>query len=67
MYVCPECGDLGCGAISAVIEQVEDKIIWRDFGYQNNYLDEIIFDDYESINTIVFNKVEYENAIKSAL
>lgn len=67
LYVCPECGDLGCGAVSAVVEQVEDKIIWRDFGYQNNYLDEIIFDDYESINTIVFDKVEYENAIKSAL
>ena len=67
LYVCPECGDLGCGAVSAIIEQVEDKIVWRDFGYQNNYLDEIISDNYKSINTIVFDKVEYKNAIEGAL
>jgi hypothetical protein len=30
VYVCPECGDLLCGAITAVIERVGDEIIWRD-------------------------------------
>src|SRR4051812_35677270 len=43
LYVCPECGDLGCGAVSIVIEQIGDKIVWRDFGYQNNYEDEVNF------------------------
>jgi len=37
LYVCPECGDLSCGAISAVIERTGDVAVWRDFGYQNDY------------------------------
>ena len=28
VYVCPECGDLGCGAVSVVIEAAGDQIIW---------------------------------------
>ncbi len=67
LYVRPECGGLGCGAVSAVIEQIGNEIIWRDFGYESNYLDEVYFDGYESLNSIVFDKVEYEKVIKSAL
>jgi hypothetical protein len=37
MYVCAECGDLGCGAVTAVVEVDGDKIVWREFGYQNDY------------------------------
>ena len=37
LYVCPECGDLGCGAVSVVIETDGSGIIWRDFAFQNNY------------------------------
>jgi hypothetical protein len=66
LYVCPECGDLGCGAVSAAIEQIGDKIIWRDFGYQNNYEDEVIFGEYKNINPIAFNKAEYEKIIRGA-
>jgi hypothetical protein len=29
VYVCPECADLLCGAITAVIERVGDEIVWR--------------------------------------
>src|SRR4051812_7310923 len=35
LYVCPECGDLACGAITLVIERNGDRIIWRDFAFQN--------------------------------
>ncbi|NEW06880.1 oxidoreductase [Paenibacillus sp. SYP-B3998] len=31
ILVCPECGDLDCGFISAIIEEENDLIIWRDF------------------------------------
>lgn len=37
LYVCAECGDIGCGAISVRIERKQNQIIWRDFAYQNNY------------------------------
>lgn len=67
LYVCPECGDLGCGAISAVIEPVGDKIIWRDFGYENNYEEEVRFNGYENIKSFTFDKNEYETVLRSAL
>jgi hypothetical protein len=33
--VCPECADLGCGCISAVVRSEKGFYIWSDFGYEN--------------------------------
>src|SRR5215469_8669872 len=35
IYGCPECGDFECGAITAEIIEINDKIIWRNFAYEN--------------------------------
>ncbi len=59
IYVCPECGDLGCGAVSAVIEKVENHIVWRDFGYENNYDESVLFDDYRDVGPYIFDAGEY--------
>ncbi|TCC17255.1 hypothetical protein [Kribbella sindirgiensis] len=37
IYVCAECGDVGCGAVTAVVEVHDELVVWRDFGYQNDY------------------------------
>ncbi len=37
LYVCPECGDLGCGASGVFVERTSDSVVWRDFAYENNY------------------------------
>jgi hypothetical protein len=37
LYVCPECGDLGCGAVTLKIEFTAQEVIWYDFGHENNY------------------------------
>src|SRR5215213_5534877 len=37
LYVCPECGDVGCGAVTVVVEAGVGVIIWKDFGIENNY------------------------------
>jgi len=66
LYVCAECGDLGCGAVSAVIEVAGDHVMWRDFGFQNNYEDEIISAGYAGIGPLVFDKAEYDAVIRSA-
>ena len=67
LYVCPECGDIGCGAVSLIVERVEDKIIWRDFGYENNYEEILHTEGYEDVGPFVFSRAEYEEAIKKAL
>lgn len=66
LYVCPECGDLGCGAVSVVIEAAGSRIIWRDFGFENNYEDEVVSSWYAGVGPLVFNKTEYEAVIRSA-
>jgi hypothetical protein len=37
LYVCPECGDLGCGAVTVKITGTPGGIVWAEFGIQNNY------------------------------
>ena len=33
LYVCPECGDLDCGAVMASVVQSGDLIEWKDFAW----------------------------------
>lgn len=65
LYVCPECGDVSCGAVSIVIEEDENHIIWRDFAVEHNWSDDLIKRD--NIGSFIFDKTEYRKVIKSAL
>jgi hypothetical protein len=66
LYVCPECGELDCGAITAVIERSGDKIIWRDFGFQSNSADVTPIRDYGDVS-FAFDRAQYNQALKGAL
>lgn len=57
-YVCPECGDIGCGAITAKIELTEKNVIWKEFGYENNY-SEPNLTNYQDIGPFTFDKKQY--------
>lgn len=62
LYRCPECGDLGCGTISVVIERGPGAVRWREFGYQTDYEP---FDDDSRLTDVgpfEFDRVEYEAA-----
>src|SRR5215470_15806861 len=37
LFICSECGDIGCGAITALVVREGPSIVWRDFGYENDY------------------------------
>ncbi|WP_375386925.1 hypothetical protein [uncultured Amnibacterium sp.] len=59
MYICAECGDLGCGAITAMIEHRADTVVWRDLGYEN---DSEPFDPdgiITEVGPIVFDRSDY--------
>ncbi|MFN6965016.1 MAG: hypothetical protein ACK4S4_14800 [Pyrinomonadaceae bacterium] len=66
IYVCPECADLGCGAVSALIERVDNNIVWREFGIQNNYDKFVDLDSFVGLGPFVFDWREYERVIKAA-
>ena len=65
LYVCSECGDLDCGAISIVVEKADNMIIWKDFGYQNGYSDDLSI--YEHFGSFSFEEKEYRNVLTSVL
>ena len=60
LYVCAECGDLGCGAITALVERTSDGVVWRDFAFENND-DPSIADaeSYRAVGPFVFEKTGY--------
>ncbi len=37
ILICPLDGDVGCGAYSVRMECVDNTVIWREFGFENNY------------------------------
>src|SRR5262249_13364297 len=67
LFVCAECGDLGCGAISMSVKQENGRITWCDFGYENNYEARILRDEYSEVGPFEFEFHPYESALLGAL
>jgi hypothetical protein len=59
LYICNDCGNIGCGSITAKIIDRGDKIIWTEFGEQSSE-DEI--DEFINVEEIVFERKNYFNA-----
>ena len=67
LYVCGECGDIGCGVVSVVVERDGDKVVWRDFGYENDYEGVVHTRDFEGVGPFTFDRAAYGRAIRQAL
>ncbi len=63
IYICSECGDLGCGAITISIEENAETYTWKDFGFENNY-DKKLLAEYNDVGPFIFSKEEYESALE---
>jgi hypothetical protein len=63
LYICPECGDIGCGVYSAKVARNQETYTWSDFVYENGYEDPR---PLERIGPFVFIASQYEAAIASA-
>lgn len=61
LYVCPECGDIGCGAITAEIKDMGDRIIWKNLGFETGFTD--VADMYEQVKLIEFERANYFKAL----
>jgi hypothetical protein len=63
LYVCPECGDIGCGAYGAKLKLTESTAEWYDFTYENGYE---AGRPVAEIGPFVFARSEYNAALELA-
>lgn len=63
LYLCPECGDIGCGAYAARVRRDAGNYVWFDFVYINGYEPP---HPLPTIGPFAFTASEYEHAIAAA-
>ena len=66
IYICPECGDLGCGAVTARIEHSANTCRWSGFIHENNY-DDCPLAEYRQVGPFLFEAADYEFTLKQAI
>ena len=70
IYGCPECADLACGAVTAVIEREGEEgedFIWRDFAWQTDEHADLELNGYHGIGPFRFRGAEYREALAALL
>ncbi|WP_189874565.1 oxidoreductase [Streptomyces bluensis] len=67
IYGCPECEDLACGAVTAVIERDGDDYVWRDFAWQTGETADLERNGYHGIGPFRFHGPDYRGALQSLL
>ncbi|MEU7645254.1 oxidoreductase [Streptomyces huasconensis] len=69
IYGCPECEDLACGAVTAVIEKAPDSddFVWRDFAWQTAEPVDLELNGYHGIGPFRFRGAEYREALGQLL
>ncbi|MDC0767111.1 oxidoreductase [Streptomyces sp. HD] len=67
IYGCPDCEDLACGAVTAVIGKDDDDYIWQDFAWQTEEHADLELNGYHGIGPFRFRGAEYRAALGSLL
>ncbi|WP_419999621.1 oxidoreductase [Streptomyces boninensis] len=67
LYGCPECEDLACGAVTAVVERSGDDFIWRDFVWQTDERADPGLNGYPGIGPFRFRGADYRAALEGVL
>jgi hypothetical protein len=65
LYRCAECGDLGCTAVSVKIDRSDGAVVWSDFGFQNNWEDEV--HAITNLGPFVFDVTQYRSVFEEGL
>lgn len=63
LYICAECGDIGCGAYAARVKRNAESYGWADFVYVNGYEPPR---PIPNVGPFLFAAKEYEHAIAAA-
>jgi hypothetical protein len=70
VYGCPECADLACGAVTAVIERAGedgDDYVWRDFAWQTDDHPDLRLNGYHGLGPFRFRGAAYREALTGLL
>lgn len=68
IYICAECGELGCGAITGVVERTSGSFVWRDFVFESGGdLAVVDASSYQGVGPFLFNKHEYWQLLSGRL
>lgn len=67
VYGCPECEDLGCGAVTTLIERHGDDYVWRDFAWQTDEHADLDLNGYHGLGPFHFRGEEYRAALRALL
>lgn len=67
LYVCPECGDLGCGAVTATIAFEPETVTWRAIGVQTDSEDEVFPLDGVNDAEVTFDRGTYDGVLRREL
>ncbi|MGW0610838.1 oxidoreductase [Streptomyces sp. NPDC002788] len=67
VYGCPECEDLACGAVTAVIQRDGEDFIWRDFAWQTGEHADLDLNGFRGIGPFRFPGAEYRAALSALL
>jgi hypothetical protein len=67
LFICPECGDLGCGAITVRIQHFDAAIVWRDIGYENNYEPTVDLGSFATVGPFLFEPCVYDPKLEALL
>lgn len=65
LLFCAQCGDLGCGAVTAGAAFTADTVGWRSIAYQNGQTGELSSDPPP--RTVIFDRSQYEATIRRLL
>ncbi len=63
VYVCPECGDLGCGAVTVRLTLAPDEVTWDDWGWQTDYEAAVDRSSLDDLPSLTFDRTQYERTL----
>ncbi|MFF3843272.1 hypothetical protein [Streptomyces sp. NPDC001930] len=64
IYSCPDCEDLGCGAVTAVVEHDGEDVVWRDFAWQTDPTAAPAREGYPGIGPYRFHRATYRTVLR---
>lgn len=63
LYICPECGDVACGAYSVLVQRELESYRWESFAYQTSESDLMTV---ETLGPFIFNASMYKDSVLAA-